>query len=103
MSKEISDAEYPSHIYEAQHSVRIEFFCQCPVGTITIHSAECGLDITILGLKINLQNVFHLQPENQSWYLRSTLLNDKDTLASYGIVGTERTSEDAVKILVKQA
>ncbi|KAH9489980.1 hypothetical protein Btru_035432 [Bulinus truncatus] len=101
MSKDILEAEYSEVGHEAEPYSRIEFNCERPDGTVTIHLAECGLETAISGLKSDMLNVFNIPQANQMWTLRGKPLVDNKTLSDYGISGTDNTTRDLVQIFVK--
>jgi hypothetical protein len=85
---------------QADRYVRVEFSYQTSeTGTISIHKVDCGTEIQIIGLKMDLRSIFGA-PEKQEWFHRTTKLADTKTLSHYNM--NDRYSQ-AFRIYVKQA
>ncbi|XP_035825020.1 uncharacterized protein LOC101862720 isoform X3 [Aplysia californica] len=73
----------PSKDAEAEVFIRTEFNLQMARHrTVTIHQADCGMDILIGNLKSDLSNLFG-EPKNQVWTHRNRVLENEKTFRQY--------------------
>lgn len=69
---------------ESEPFCRVQFSYQkTRHGTISIHEADCGTEISILNLKEDLSKLFSVDETHQEWFFRDIKMENNKTLSFY--------------------